>query len=47
MTDQAKTLYDSQIEAGKSHQEALDVIRASFPDLNSTFDDDEKTVEDW
>ena len=43
--DQAKTLYNSQIEAGKSHEEAISLIKASFPDLNSTVDDDEKRVE--
>ena len=44
--DQAKTLYNSQIEAGKSHEEATSLIKASFPDLYSTVDDDEKKVED-
>ena len=43
--DQAKTLYNSQIEAGKSHEEATSLIKTSFPDLNSTVDDDEKKVE--
>ena len=43
--DQAKALYNSQIEAGKSHEEATSLIKASFPELQSPIDDDEKKVE--
>ena len=42
---QAETLYQSQIEAGKNHTEALKEVMASFPDLYQSIDDDEKKVE--
>ena len=42
---QAETLYQSQIEAGKNHTEALKEVMASFPDLYQNLDDDEKKVE--
>ena len=42
---QAETLYQSQIEAGKDHTEALKEVMASFPDLYQNLDDDEKKVE--
>ena len=43
--DQAKTLYQSQIEAGKSPEDALRTVKANFPDIYLRPGDDEKRVE--
>ena len=42
---QAETLYQNQIEEGKSPEEALRTVKASFPDIYLMPDDDEKKVE--
>lgn len=42
---QAETLYQNQIEEGKSPEEALRTVKASFPDIYLMPDDDEKRVE--